>query len=75
MLTKNDIRYIIRKEFFGGIVWDSIHKDYYMISLGDFYKIENEGKLEKGDLSINNNYRLPLLLSFLNRFFLFLCHI
>ena len=58
MLTKNDIRYIIRKEFFGGIVWDSIHKDYYMISLGDFYKIENEGKLEKGDLSINNNYRL-----------------
>lgn len=50
MLTKNDIRYIIRKEFFGGIVWDSIHKDYYMISLGDFYKIENEGKLEKGDL-------------------------
>lgn len=55
MLNSN--LYIVRKEFFGGVVWSSSANDYFLLSTEDIEVLEQTGQLLKDGFSIEHNFR------------------
>jgi radical SAM protein with 4Fe4S-binding SPASM domain len=50
--------FVLRKEFFGGLVWNSISNNYFMIPQGDYRELHETGTLKLHHLLLTkDNYR------------------
>lgn len=52
------MRFFLRKEFFGGIGWDAVARDYFMFPLGLLEILKDSGKINVGGLLIDNDFEL-----------------
>lgn len=56
-MLKNPVRYLVRKEFFGAVIWDCEYKDYIMIPDDSLEVLLSKNKLVSSAISIENNFK------------------